>query len=262
MRFSPGRGAPLLLSAIALALAAGAPAQTVGAKQQVKTDPEYPEGLKMSQRQGNVLLIARIDKQGKLQNIVAIVASDEGFIDPALKAAKLWRFKPAMKEGKPVEIAANIGMRFRLQVPGRHGQIPRPMLGNLDVSPADANGRATAPEGFPVRSGADPKLVANALLDVSLNPTARSVALRVEAWSPSGRRFPVFSQALFVPANSTELNIPVVAPVGSDWEDGVWMLRFFVDDADAGGGQFWLAKDPSRFNFASKMPKPQTGLPN
>jgi hypothetical protein len=39
------------------------------------------------------------------------------------------------------------------------------------------------------------------------------------------------------------------------------MLRFFVADADAGGGQFWLAKDPANFDFASKMPKPQA-LPN
>jgi TonB family protein len=261
MTFPARRGA-LFLSALALVLPAVAAAQAVGAKQEVKKEPEYPEGLKMSQQQGNVLLIARIDTQGKLQNVVPVATSHEAFIDPALAAVKLWKFKPAMKDGKPVEIAANIGMRFRLQLSGRRGQIPRPMLGNLDVSPADANGRATAPEGFPIHKGADPKLVASALLDVSLNPTAHSIPLHVEAWSPTGRRLPVYDGSLFVPANSTELNVPVVVPIGSDWEDGVWMLRFFVADNDAGGGQFWLAKDPSKFDFASKMPKPQAGLSN
>jgi hypothetical protein len=183
----------------------------------------------MAQQQGNVLLIAVIDRQGKLRDIVPIATSNEGFVDASVAAAKLWRFKPATRNGKPVEIAANIGMRFRLQLPEKRGQLPRPMLGNVDISPADANGRATGPQGFPIRQGGDPKLYAEALVDV--------------------------------PANSTELRVPVVVPIKPDWEDGIWMLRFFVADADAGGGQFWLAKDPSTFDFTSKMPKPQA-LPN
>ena len=243
------------LPVLFLLASSAALAQTRGAVQEVKKEPEYPEGLKMSQQQGNVLLIARIDRQGKLRDIAPIATSHEDFVDAAIAAVKLWKFRPATKDGMPVEIAANIGVRFRLQLPGRRGQIPRPMLGNLDVSPADSAGRATAPEGFPVRKGRDPKLVANAQLDVGLNPTARSVPLKVEAWSPAGRSSLVYDQPLLIPANATELNLPVVVPIGSDWEDGIWMLRFFVSDADAGGGQFWLAKDPSKFDFASKMPK-------
>jgi TonB family protein len=261
MRPRTGTSISLLLAALAVARTNGALAQNVGAIQQVKKDPEYPETLKMAQQQGNVLLIAVIDRQGKLRNIVPIATSNEGFVDSAVAAAKLWRFKPGTRNGKSVEIAANIGMRFRLQIGEKRGQIPRPMLGNVDISPADANGRATAPEGFPIRQGADPKLLAEALVDVSLNPTARTLPLQVEAWSPGGRRFSVYETPLFVPANATELKVPVVVPIKPDWEDGVWMLRFFVADADAGGGQFWLAKDPSTFNFASKMPKRQA-LPN
>jgi TonB family protein len=251
----------LFAAALALAGAKAAVAQNVGAVLQVKKDAEYPETLKMAQQQGNVLLIAVIDRQGKLRDIVPIATSHEGFVDASIAAAKLWRFKPATRNGKPVEIAANIGMRFRLQLPEKRGQLPRPMLGNVDISPADANGRPTAPEGFPIRQGGDPKLYAEALVDVSLNPTARTLPLQVEAWSPGGRRFSVYETPLFVPANATELKVPVVVPIKPDWEDGIWMLRFFVADSDAGGGQFWLAKDPSTFAFASKMPKPQA-LPN
>ena len=262
MSFHPGRGTALCLAALTFALASATPAQTTGAALKVKKDPEYPEALKMSQQQGNVLLIARIDRQGRLQDILPIAASHEGFVASAIEAARLWRFKPAMKDGKTIDIAANIGMRFRLQIADKRGQLPRPMVGNVDVSPAGANGRATAPEGFPIRTGVDPKLVAEALLDVSLNPTAHSLPLHVEAWSPAGRRFPVYEGQLFVPANATELKVPVVVAIGADWEDGVWMLRFFVSDADAGGGQFWLAKDPAKYNFAAKMPKPPSGPPN
>lgn len=256
------RNKPLLLSALVFVLAAGALAQTVGARLEVKKEPEYPENLKMSQQQGNVLVIARIDRQGKLQDITPIATSHDGFIAPTLDALRLWKFKPATKDGKPIEIAVNIGMRFRLQIPERRGKLPRPMLGNLDISPADANGRATAPEGFPIHKGTDPKLFADALLDVSLNPTANTLSLQVEAWSPARRRLPVYEAPLFVPANATELKVPVVVAIGADWEEGIWMLRFFVGDADAGGGQFWLAKDPALFDFASKMPRPKAALPN
>jgi TonB family protein len=258
---SPSMRKSLLLAALTSVLAAGALAQTVGARLDVRKDPEYPENLRMSQQQGNVLVIARIDRQGKLQDITPIATSHDGFIPPTLDALRLWKFRPATKNGKPIEVAVNIGMRFRLQITERRGKIPRPMLGNLDISPADANGRPTAPEGFPIRRGADPKLFADALLDVSLNPTANTQPLHVEAWSPGGRRLPVYEAPLLVPANATELKVPVVVAVGADWEEGIWMLRFFVGDADAGGGQFWLAKNPATFDFASKMPKPQK-LPN
>ena len=251
----------LAVAAFALALSAAAVGQNVGARIDVYKEAQYPEGLHKTQQQGNVLLIARIDKQGKLQDIAPIATSNEGFIGAALDAVKLWKFKPATKDGKPIEIAANIGVRFRIQIQDKRGELPRPMLGDLAISPADSYGRATAPEGFPIRTGTVPKLLAAALLDVSLNPTARQVQVNVEAWSPAGRRIPVYEEKLLIPANATELKVPVVVPIKPDWEDGVWMLRFFVADEDAGGGQFWLAKDPSTFDFAAKMPKPQA-LPN
>jgi TonB family protein len=244
------------------ALASGLLAQTSGAVQQVFKEAEYPETLKMAQLQGDVLVIARIDRQGRLRNLYPLSASDERFVEPALAAVAAWRFKPAMKDGSPIDIAANIGVRFRLQLTGRHGKLPKPMLGDLSVSPADASGKPTAPEGFPVRRGMDPRIAVEALLDVSLNPTAHMVPLNVEAWSPSLRRSTVYADSVLVPANATELKVSFSAAVPADWEDGVYILRFFISDEDAGGGQFWLAKDPSKFDFAAKMPKPKPGRPS
>jgi TonB family protein len=238
-----------------LLVVSGLLAQTSGAVLLTQKDPEYPDVLKMAQKQGNVLLIGRIDRQGRLQNLTPLAASDEGFFEPALAAVSAWRFKPALKDGRPIEIAANIGVRFRLQIPGKKGNLPRPMLGDLSVSPADASGKAAAPEGFPVRRGADPKIAVEALLDVGLNESAHTVPLVVEAWSPSVRRSTVYTDSVLVPANATDLKVSFSVPVAADWEEGIWILRFFFNDEDAGGGQFWLAKDPSTFDFAGKMPK-------
>jgi TonB family protein len=34
--------------------------------------------------------------------------------EKAIEAVSKWRFKPATKDGKPVPVAANISVRFRL----------------------------------------------------------------------------------------------------------------------------------------------------
>ena len=67
-------------------------------------------------------------------------ATLEAFIDPAVAAVNTWEFKPATRAGKPVEVAANIALRFRLEG-DKHGDIPSPMLGDLAIFPADAAGK-------------------------------------------------------------------------------------------------------------------------
>ena len=238
----------VLLFAVA-ALAAG---QTTPAEVQKYQEAVYPEALLKGQQQGNVLLIGRIDREGRVQDLRMIAASYQGFIDPALAAVRAWQFKPATRDSKPVEIAANVGVRFRLKSE-RRGMIPQPILGDLPVYPADASGKRAAPEGFPIRLGVDPKVRAEAILDVEPQPKARSIRVRVEATSPAGRPYILFESPVSVPARATEVRVPVVASVGSDWPEGVWILRFLADGKDAGGGQFWLARDPSRFDFGAAL---------
>jgi hypothetical protein len=45
------------------------------------------------------------------------------------------------------------------------------------------------------------------------------------------------------------VKFPVVVKIGDGWEDGVWTLRLRIDGKIAGGGQFWVAKDPDHFHF-------------
>jgi protein TonB len=214
----------------------------------------YPEALLKGQQQGNVLLIGRIDREGNVQDLRMISASFQGFVDPALAAVRAWRFKPATRDGQPVEIAANVGVRFRLKS-DRRGMIPQPILGDLPVYPADASGSRSAPEGFPIRLGVDPKLRAEAVLDVDPQEKARSIRVRVEATSPAGKPYILFEGPVRVPPKAAEVTVPTVAAVGADWPEGVWILRYVADGKDAGGGQFWLARDPARFDFAAALRK-------
>jgi hypothetical protein len=198
--------------------------------------------------QGNVFLVGRIGKDGRIRDLHVSAATDRAFVAPAVDAVEAWRFRPAERDGKPIEIFANIGVRFRLQNEAR-GRIPAPILGDLAISPADGQGRPAAPEGFPIRRGQDAGLKADVLLDVPPAPDARTLAVRVEAVSPDGKRVPIFQPPVAVSAGATEVRFPVVTTVGADWQEGVWMLVFVVDGAKAGSGQFWLASDPARYSF-------------
>ena len=231
-----------------LAGAAGARGQTREAARTRYEPPVYPENLAKIERQGNVLLAGRIDKEGRIKDLHMVAASHKDFIQPAAEAVQAWQFRPALRDGKPVEVFANVGVRFRMEGDKR-GHLEAPILGDVAISPADASGRKSAPEGFPIRRGQDPALRAEALLDIPPNAGARTMTVRVEAVSPKGKRVPVFQPPVAVPANATEVRFPVVVQVGPDWEEGVWMLRFTLDGRGVGGGQFWLATDPSTFSF-------------
>ncbi len=248
-----------LLAGGFLLLAVSSPAQTTGAQVVKQPKPVYPENASKGQRQGNVNLIGRIDTKGKVQDIRYVDATLDVFVEPAVAAVNSWEFRPASRGGKPFEIAANIAVRFRLDLKNK-GEIPSPILGDLAVFPADASGRSKAPEGFPIRRGADPRLRVEAVLDVSPDPKPRKVNVVVEAISPKGRRLLIHEELVSVNPKAAEVKIPFTPAVGADWEDGVWLLRFQVDGKDAGGGQFWLAGDPEHFKFVlpGKGPPPPT----
>jgi len=161
-----------------------------------------------------------------------------------------------MKNGQPIDIAANIVFPFRLRddkgkVVGR--DLPGPALSELAIFPADASGKKSDPEGFPIRHGSDPRLRVEASIDVPAAEAARKVTVRVEAVSPKGRRVAVYEDTHPVAANATQIRFPFSSAIGGDWEDGIWMLRFQVDKHYAGTGQFWLARDPDHFDFVAAL---------
>lgn len=239
----------LSLFACALLAAAAAFAQDRGAARTKFTPAIYPEDPEKKDIQGNVLLIGRIDREGSVSDLHVVAATRKEFVGPAMDAVRLWKFSPAIRDGKPIESPLNAGVRFRMTGGGR-GRIPRPILGDLSVFPADASGAKTGPDGFPLWKGKDAAFRAEVLLDVPPTEQPRTMTVKVEAISPSGRKVPLFQPPVAIPALATDVTFPLVAQIGADWEDGVWILRFSVDGSNAGGGQLWLAKDPSTFPFA------------
>ena len=149
------RTSPPVLLLLLFGLAPFAAGQVTGAALTREQKPTYPEGLVKIQKQGNVLIVGRVDTGGKVQDAQAVAATNLGFVDASLAAVQGWQFKPAMRNGKPMDSAVNIGIRFRLDGK-KHNEIPRPTLGDLAVFAADASGKRAAPDGIPIRRGADP----------------------------------------------------------------------------------------------------------
>lgn len=74
--------------------------------------PEYPLEMRRDGIEGVVHVLCRIDVTGKLQSAEVARSSGDSFIQPALAAVRQWRFKPALRDGVPVEMEVTIPIRF------------------------------------------------------------------------------------------------------------------------------------------------------
>lgn len=81
-----------------------------------KIEPAYPPALRQANIQGTLQLKARIDENGRAQDIV--VERSSGYADfdaSAIEAVKIATFAPAMLDGKPVERVVLIPINFRIR---------------------------------------------------------------------------------------------------------------------------------------------------
>jgi periplasmic protein TonB len=88
-----------------------------GASQPVaiyRPDPEYSDDARKAHLQGTVGLDLIVDEAGRPRNIRVVQSLGLGLDEAALKAAAQWRFKPAMKDGKPVPVTAHLDVGFHL----------------------------------------------------------------------------------------------------------------------------------------------------
>jgi protein TonB len=79
-----------------------------------KVEPEYSEEARKAKYQGTVLLYIEVDYAGRAQNIRVARSMGLGLDEKAIEAVKKWKFRPGMKDGKPVIVAATIEVNFRL----------------------------------------------------------------------------------------------------------------------------------------------------
>ena len=75
--------------------------------------PEYKASWKKEGLQGTVHLSMTIAKDGSVRDL-RVVDGDSLLAKSALKAVRQWRYKPALKNGEPVEVQSTIAVVFAL----------------------------------------------------------------------------------------------------------------------------------------------------
>ena len=77
--------------------------------------PIYPADAEREGVEGTVLLEAVISQEGdpvRLNAVNAVV--DQRLVSAAMEAVRLWRYEPALLNGKPVEVMTTVNVTFRL----------------------------------------------------------------------------------------------------------------------------------------------------
>lgn len=79
-----------------------------------KVEPSYSEEARAAKYQGTVVVGVEIGPDGMAHNAQIVRSLGLGLDQKALDAVSQWKFKPGMKDGVPVTVAASIEVNFRL----------------------------------------------------------------------------------------------------------------------------------------------------
>jgi periplasmic protein TonB len=79
--------------------------------------PEYTREAREARIQGMVNLDAVVLKDGSVGEVTVTKSLDQkyGLDDQAVKALKLWQFKPGTRDGKPADVRVSVEMSFTLK---------------------------------------------------------------------------------------------------------------------------------------------------
>jgi TonB family protein len=77
-------------------------------------DPEYSQEARDAHCQGTSVLWMIVGTDGRAHNIKVARGLGHGLDENAIEAVKLWRFEPAISQGKSVAVQINIEVTFRL----------------------------------------------------------------------------------------------------------------------------------------------------
>jgi TonB family protein len=90
------------------------PANVTAASIVTKTTPEYPPQARADRIQGEVVLHAIIDKEGKISE-VQVLSGDDALAQSAVESVHQWRYKPMLVDGEPREVDTIITVTFSLR---------------------------------------------------------------------------------------------------------------------------------------------------
>jgi periplasmic protein TonB len=78
-----------------------------------EVDPAYPSIAKTARIQGDVVLHAIISKQGVIEQL-HYISGPPLLVQSAMQAVRLWRYRPTLLNGEPVEVETTITVHFTL----------------------------------------------------------------------------------------------------------------------------------------------------
>jgi protein TonB len=79
-----------------------------------RPSPAYPPLAKRLGREGEVVLMAIIGRDGAITN-VQVKSGDPMLAAPAAAAVRNWRYRPYILNGSPIEIETQITITFRIE---------------------------------------------------------------------------------------------------------------------------------------------------
>jgi periplasmic protein TonB len=79
-----------------------------------KVEPEFSDEARKAKYQGTVLLTIEVGEDGQPHKLHVLSGLGMGLDEKAIEAVSRWKFKPALRNGRPVRAAATIEVNFRL----------------------------------------------------------------------------------------------------------------------------------------------------
>lgn len=79
-----------------------------------KVEPEYSEQARKAKYQGTVVLSLVVRTDGSVDNLRVVQSLGLGLDEKAMEAVRQWKFRPGLRNGAPVNVAAVIEVTFRL----------------------------------------------------------------------------------------------------------------------------------------------------
>lgn len=76
--------------------------------------PEYPKELSAKKISGKVIVGFYVERDGSVQTVYLVSATNEGFVRSAMACVKKWRFQPGMRKGNVVRVRMVIPIEFEL----------------------------------------------------------------------------------------------------------------------------------------------------
>jgi protein TonB len=76
-------------------------------------DPEYPDSALREDIEGTVSVMLTIPPDGVPKDVKIAKGFRPDFDKSAIESIRQWRFRPAMRDGKPIEVTVTVGVVFK-----------------------------------------------------------------------------------------------------------------------------------------------------